>query len=103
VPVYTCQMTMLPDTEAIMHGNRSLFCSMGPRRQATRSLKMSAPSDLPFQPGSNGLNGDGIPILRCELCGLGMTHLGDLPGRMGKASIRVFRCYPCNRIVSHSC
>jgi hypothetical protein len=60
---------------------------------------MSAPLDLPSQAEHYG---DGVPLTRCELCGLGMTHLGDLPGRMGKAAIRVFRCYPCNRIVSRS-
>jgi hypothetical protein len=29
-----------------------------------------------------------------------MTHLSDLPPFLGRASVRVFRCYRCDRVVS---
>jgi hypothetical protein len=39
---------------------------------------------------------------RCDNCGAGMTHLSDLPGHLGGASIRIYRCYKCNRVVSEN-
>jgi hypothetical protein len=40
------------------------------------------------------------PSRQCDNCGAAMSHLSDLPGHLGADSIRVFRCYQCNRIVS---
>ena len=36
----------------------------------------------------------------CDMCSAEMTHLSDLPGYLGRAAIRIFRCYICNNVVS---
>jgi hypothetical protein len=36
----------------------------------------------------------------CEKCNAEMTHLSDLPPFLGRAAVRVFRCYACNNVVS---
>jgi hypothetical protein len=41
-----------------------------------------------------------IPSRICEICDWEMTHLSDLPSYLGRAAIRVFRCYVCNNVVS---
>jgi hypothetical protein len=41
-----------------------------------------------------------IPSRTCELCDAEMTHLSDLPSFLGRAAMRVFRCYVCNNVVS---
>jgi hypothetical protein len=41
-----------------------------------------------------------IPSRICELCEAEMTHLSDLPSYLGRAAIRIFRCYVCNNVVS---
>lgn len=40
------------------------------------------------------------PSRSCEKCAAEMTHLSDLPPFLGRASVRVFRCYRCDRVVS---
>jgi hypothetical protein len=41
-----------------------------------------------------------IPSRICERCGEAMTHLSDLPSYLGRAAIRIFRCYVCNNVIS---
>jgi hypothetical protein len=41
-----------------------------------------------------------IPARTCEKCKAEMTHLGDLPSLLGRAAIRIFRCYVCDNVVS---
>jgi hypothetical protein len=41
-----------------------------------------------------------IPARICEKCKAQMTHLSDLPSFLGRAAIRIFRCYVCNNVVS---
>jgi hypothetical protein len=36
----------------------------------------------------------------CEKCNAEMTHLSDLPAFLGRAAVRVFRCYDCNNVVA---
>lgn len=40
------------------------------------------------------------PSRSCDKCASEMTHLTDLPSRLGAASMRVFRCYICSNVVS---
>jgi hypothetical protein len=40
------------------------------------------------------------PSRTCEKCEADMTHLSDLPSIIGRAAMRVFRCYACNHVVS---
>ncbi len=41
-----------------------------------------------------------IPSRICEKCEAEMTHLSDLPSYLGRAAIRIFRCYVCNNVTS---
>jgi len=41
-----------------------------------------------------------VPSRICESCDAEMTHLSDLPSYLGRAAIRIFRCYICNNVVS---
>jgi hypothetical protein len=47
---------------------------------------------LPDEPAS--------PSRICEKCDAEMTHLSDLPSFVGRAAIRIFRCYVCDNVVS---
>ena len=47
------------------------------------------PSDLP-----------GTPSRMCEKCDAAMVHLSDLPSYLGRAAIRIFRCYVCDNVIS---
>jgi hypothetical protein len=38
----------------------------------------------------------------CEKCKAEMTHLSDLPSFLGRAAIRIFRCYVCDNVVSEN-
>jgi hypothetical protein len=40
------------------------------------------------------------PSRTCEKCNEEMTHLSDLPSFLGRAAIRIFRCYVCDNVVS---
>jgi hypothetical protein len=54
-------------------------------------------------PDANAPSGSGaanIPSRICEICEAEMTHLSDLPSYLGRAAIRIFRCYVCNNVVS---
>jgi len=35
---------------------------------------------------------------KCEVCGVRMAYVGQLPAILSKAALRVFRCYGCNEI-----
>jgi hypothetical protein len=54
-----------------------------------------ADADFPPHPGPPG-----IPLRICERCEEPMTHLSDLPSYLGRAAIRIFRCYVCNNVIS---
>jgi hypothetical protein len=41
-----------------------------------------------------------VPARICEKCKAEMTHLSDLPSFVGRAAVRIFRCYVCNNVVS---
>jgi hypothetical protein len=41
-----------------------------------------------------------IPSRICEKCEAEMTHLSDLPSFLGRAAVRIFRCYACNNVIS---
>jgi hypothetical protein len=40
------------------------------------------------------------PSRICEKCKAEMRHLSDLPSLLGRAAIRIFRCYVCDNVVS---
>ena len=50
-------------------------------------------------PPSNSEPSD-IPSRICEKCEAEMTHLSDLPSYLGRAAVRIFRCYVCNNVIS---
>jgi hypothetical protein len=59
--------------------------------------EVAAMADENTPSNSGALN---IPSRICELCDAQMTHLSDLPSYLGRAAIRIFRCYVCNNVVS---
>jgi hypothetical protein len=56
-----------------------------------------APDDANAPSNSGAPN---IPSRICERCEAEMAHLSDLPSYLGRAAIRIFRCYICNNVVS---
>jgi hypothetical protein len=56
-----------------------------------RSIVANAPSNS----GSSSR-----PSRTCDACGGEMTHLSDLQPRLGRGTLRVFRCYDCNHVFS---
>jgi hypothetical protein len=56
-----------------------------------------APADA-NAPSNSGTSD--IPSRICEKCDAAMVHLSDLPSYLGRAAIRIFRCYACNNVVS---
>jgi hypothetical protein len=40
------------------------------------------------------------PSRICEKCNAEMKHLSDLPSFLGRAAIRIFRCYVCDNVAS---
>jgi hypothetical protein len=42
------------------------------------------------------------PSRTCEKCSAEMKHLSDLPSFLGRAAIRIFRCYVCDNVVSEA-
>jgi hypothetical protein len=40
------------------------------------------------------------PSRTCEKCDAEMTHLSDLPSFVGRAAIRIFRCFVCDNVVA---
>jgi hypothetical protein len=40
------------------------------------------------------------PSRPCGVCDRAMTHLSDLQPRLGRGTLRVFRCYGCNHVFS---
>jgi hypothetical protein len=56
-----------------------------------------SPADV--DPPSDSGTSD-IPSRICEKCEAQMTHLSDLPSYLGRAAIRIFRCYVCNSVIS---
>jgi len=56
-----------------------------------------APADADF-PSDSGT--PDIPARICEKCDEEMVHLSDLPSYLGRAAIRIFRCYVCNNVIS---
>jgi hypothetical protein len=47
-----------------------------------------------------GSGASDTPSRICERCEAQMTHLSDLPSYLGRAAIRIFRCYVCNNVLS---
>jgi hypothetical protein len=56
-----------------------------------------APADADV-PSNSGI--PDIPSRVCERCDAAMVHLSDLPSYLGRAAVRIFRCYVCNNVTS---
>jgi hypothetical protein len=56
-----------------------------------------APADA-NAPSNSGASD--IPSRIYEKCDAAMVHLSDLPSYLGRAAIRIFRCYVCNNVIS---
>jgi hypothetical protein len=42
------------------------------------------------------------PSRSCNECAADMKHLSDLPSFLGRAAVRIFRCYACNNVVAET-